>query len=86
MSRGRSQPDEANWWDGAVSSHPLTRHALAELVGTAFLVTAVIGSGIAAVRLPGLQLLKNSVATRVRRIRDDIDGRVRRLLGELFSS
>jgi hypothetical protein len=90
MSRGRSQPDEANWWDGAVSSHPLTRHALAELVGTAFLVTAVIGSGIAAVRLSpsdlGLQLLENSVATRVRRIRDDIDGRVRRLLGELFSS
>jgi glycerol uptake facilitator-like aquaporin len=50
-----------------VSSHPLTRRALAELVGTAFLVTAVIGSGIAAARLSpndvGLQLLENSLAT-----------------------
>jgi len=40
---------------------------LAELVGTAFLVTAVVGSGIAAQRLSpgdvGLQLLENSVAT-----------------------
>jgi glycerol uptake facilitator-like aquaporin len=39
----------------------------AELVGTAFLVMAVVGSGIAAARLsprdPGLQLLENSVAT-----------------------
>ena len=38
----------------------------AELVGTAFLVTAVVGSGIAASRLSpddvGLQLLENSVA------------------------
>ena len=46
---------------------PLVRRALAELVGTAFLVTAVIGSGIAAVRLSptdvGLQLLENSLAT-----------------------
>jgi len=46
---------------------PLTRRAGAELVGTAFLVTAVIGSGIAAQRLSpddvGLQLLENSVAT-----------------------
>lgn len=45
----------------------LTRRALAELVGTAFLVTAVIGSGIAAVRLSpsevGLQLLENSLVT-----------------------
>jgi glycerol uptake facilitator-like aquaporin len=50
-----------------VSSHPLARRALAELVGTAFLLTAVIGSGIAAVRLSpsdvGLQLLENSLAT-----------------------
>ncbi|MGH3314684.1 MAG: aquaporin, partial [Nocardioidaceae bacterium] len=47
--------------------HDLTRRALAELVGTAFLVTAVIGSGIAAVRLSpsdvGLQLLENSLVT-----------------------
>ena len=67
MSRGRSGPDVVSWWDGAVSSHPLTRRALAELVGTAFLVTAVIGSGIAAARLSptdvGLQLLQNSLAT-----------------------
>ena len=45
----------------------LTRRALAELVGTAFLVTAVIGSGIAAVRLSpsdvGWQLLVNSLVT-----------------------
>lgn len=45
----------------------LLRQAVAELVGTAFLVAAVIGSGIAAVRLSpddvGLQLLENSIAT-----------------------
>ncbi|MBA3574972.1 MAG: aquaporin [Nocardioidaceae bacterium] len=50
-----------------MSSHQLTRRALAEFVGTTFLVTAVIGSGIAAVRLSpadvGLQLLENSLAT-----------------------
>jgi glycerol uptake facilitator-like aquaporin len=46
---------------------PLTRRVLAEFVGTAFLVAAVIGSGIAATRLspgqPGLQLLENSLIT-----------------------
>jgi glycerol uptake facilitator-like aquaporin len=46
---------------------PLTRRALAELIGTAFLVAAVIGSGIAARQLSpsdvGLQLLENSVVT-----------------------
>ncbi len=46
---------------------PLGRQALAEFVGTAFLVAAVVGSGIAASRLSpgdvGLQLLQNSVAT-----------------------
>ena len=45
---------------------PLLRRAVAELVGTAFLVMAVIGSGIMATRLTddvGLQLLANSVAT-----------------------
>ncbi len=46
---------------------PLGRRALAELVGTAFLVAAVIGSGIAASRLSpddiGLQLLENSLVT-----------------------
>jgi glycerol uptake facilitator-like aquaporin len=40
---------------------------VAELVGTAFLVVAVIGSGIMATRMspgdPGLQLLENSIAT-----------------------
>jgi glycerol uptake facilitator-like aquaporin len=45
----------------------LTRRATAELVGTAFLVAAVVGSGIAAQRLSpgdtGLQLLENSIAT-----------------------
>jgi glycerol uptake facilitator-like aquaporin len=45
----------------------LGRKVAAELVGTAFLVMAVIGSGIAAVRLSpddvGLQLLENSLAT-----------------------
>jgi arsenate reductase len=45
----------------------LARKALSELVGTAFLLMAVVGSGIAAVRLSphdaGLQLLVNSVVT-----------------------
>jgi glycerol uptake facilitator-like aquaporin len=45
----------------------LLRRAVAELVGTAFLVAAVVGSGIAAQRLSpddtGLQLLENSLAT-----------------------
>jgi glycerol uptake facilitator-like aquaporin len=45
----------------------LLRRAVAELVGTAFLVAAVIGSGIAATRLSpgdvGLQLLENSLVT-----------------------
>ena len=45
----------------------LARRAAAELLGTAFLVMAVIGSGIAASRLSpgdvGLQLLENSIAT-----------------------
>ncbi len=45
----------------------LLRRTLAELVGTAFLVATVIGSGIAATRLSpgdvGLQLLENSLAT-----------------------
>src|SRR5262245_24617408 len=46
---------------------PLVRRAFSELIGTAFLVAAVIGSGIAAQRLSpdetGLQLLENSLAT-----------------------
>jgi glycerol uptake facilitator-like aquaporin len=45
----------------------LGRRAVAELVGTGFLVAAVIGSGVAAARLSphdvGLQLLENSLAT-----------------------
>jgi glycerol uptake facilitator-like aquaporin len=47
---------------------PALRHrAIAELVGTAFLVAAVVGSGITAQRLSpddvGLQLLENALAT-----------------------
>ena len=46
---------------------PLWRRLLAEFVGTALLVTAVVGSGIMATTLSpgdaGLQLLENSVAT-----------------------
>ena len=46
---------------------PVVRRGVAELVGTAFLVAAVVGSGIAAQRLSpddvGLQLLENSSAT-----------------------
>jgi arsenate reductase len=46
---------------------PLARRMLAEFAGTALLVTAVVGSGIMAVRLSpndvGLQLLENSTAT-----------------------
>ena len=45
----------------------LARKALAEGIGTAFLVAAVVGSGIAATRLSpndaGLQLLENSLVT-----------------------
>ena len=44
----------------------LRRRALAELVGTALLVAAVVGSGIAAQRLspdPGVELLVNAFAT-----------------------
>src|SRR5215216_4884116 len=49
-------------------SGPAPRHrAVAELVGTAFLLAAVVGSGIAAQRLSpgdiGLQLLENASAT-----------------------
>lgn len=45
----------------------LGRRALAELIGTALLVTTVVGSGIAASRLSphdvGLELFENAVAT-----------------------
>jgi len=48
-------------------SRGMIRRATAELVGTAFLVATVVGSGIAAQRLSpgnvGLQLLENSLAT-----------------------
>lgn len=47
--------------------HDLLRRASAEAVGTAFLVAAVVGSGIAAQRLSpgntGLELLENAIAT-----------------------
>ncbi|MGN6723444.1 MAG: aquaporin, partial [Marmoricola sp.] len=46
---------------------PLVRRVAAEGIGTALLVAAVVGSGIAAVRLSpgnvGLELLENSIAT-----------------------
>jgi len=46
---------------------PLARRLVAEFLGTAFLLVAVIGSGIAAQRLSpgdtGLQLLENAMAT-----------------------
>jgi glycerol uptake facilitator-like aquaporin len=46
---------------------PLARRAAAEFIGTAFLVMAVVGSGVAASRFspgqPGLQLMENSIAT-----------------------
>ena len=46
---------------------PMSRRLLAEFVGTALLVTVVVGSGIAAARLSptdvGLQLLENSTTT-----------------------
>lgn len=48
-------------------SEGLARRAVAEFTGTAFLVAAVVGSGIAATRLSpgqvGLELLENSVVT-----------------------
>jgi glycerol uptake facilitator-like aquaporin len=49
-----------------VSVPPIVRQVSAELVGTAFLVAGVVGSGIMAQRLsddPGLQLLQNTAAT-----------------------
>jgi glycerol uptake facilitator-like aquaporin len=50
-----------------VSSSTLVRRLVAEAVGTAFLIIAVIGSGIMASRLSpndiGLQLLENAAAT-----------------------
>jgi glycerol uptake facilitator-like aquaporin len=50
-----------------VTSQALPQRVAAELVGTAFLVAAVVGSGVAAQRLSphdvGLQLLQNAVAT-----------------------
>jgi len=50
-----------------MSSAALSRRALAEFIGTALLLAAVIGSGIAAERLSphdvGLQLLENAAAT-----------------------
>lgn len=50
-----------------MSAAPFARRLLAEFVGTALLVTVVVGSGIAAAQLSpgdvGLQLLENSTAT-----------------------
>jgi glycerol uptake facilitator-like aquaporin len=48
-------------------SHPLPRRLFAELLGSAFLATVVVGSGIAAQNLSpsdtGLQLFENAAAT-----------------------
>lgn len=53
--------------DRSAGAAGLARRALAEFTGTAFLVAAVVGSGIAATRLSphevGLELLENSVVT-----------------------
>jgi arsenate reductase len=50
-----------------VTRSELTRRLLAEYLGTALLVTAIVGSGIMAAQLSpndvGLQLLENSIAT-----------------------
>ena len=60
--RGRSLPEPP-----PLRSRSLPRRALAEFVGTAFLLASVIGSGIAASRLSpddmGIQLLENAMAT-----------------------
>ena len=51
---------------GGAEQVGLGRRLVAELVGTAFLVAGVVGSGIMAQRLstdPGLQLLQNAAAT-----------------------
>ncbi|URN08901.1 aquaporin family protein [Actinomadura madurae] len=52
---------------GETGSVSLPRRALAEALGTALLVTVVVGSGIMATRLSpqdvGVQLLENSIAT-----------------------
>ena len=67
MAHEQGPPDNSNPGGMVRSSHRLIRRALAELLGTTFLMTAVVGSGIAAVRLSpadvGLQLLENSLAT-----------------------
>ncbi|HYJ54227.1 MAG TPA: aquaporin [Mycobacterium sp.] len=61
MSTGPPRPTDAT------AGGALARRAVAELVGTGFLVAAVIGSGIAASRLSpdnvGFQLLVNSLVT-----------------------
>jgi glycerol uptake facilitator-like aquaporin len=55
------------WFDMSDVRHDLARRATAELIGTAMLLAAVVGSGIAAERLAGgnvgLALLANSIAT-----------------------
>ncbi|MFD6065150.1 aquaporin [Rhodococcus wratislaviensis] len=53
--------------DASRSAPPFVRRLLAEFLGTALLVTVVVGSGVAAQQLSptdtGLQLLENSMAT-----------------------
>ena len=53
--------------DGRQTAPPLSRRILAEFVGTALLLIAVVGSGIAAQNLSpdntGVELLENAIAT-----------------------
>jgi len=60
-------PDGRPGTDRPSQSPPLARRLLAEAVGTALLVTVVVGSGIMAQKLSpndtGVQLLENSTAT-----------------------
>ena len=63
----RGKTDKAGMTAECAASPGLRHRVVAELVGTGFLVAAVVGSGIAAQRLSpndvGLQLLENALAT-----------------------
>src|SRR3954471_1852147 len=61
------RPDTEERSSAVMPAPALWRRLLAEFIGTALLVTAVVGSGIMATTLSpddvGLQLLENSIAT-----------------------
>ena len=67
LCRGRDRCHRSSRGRLLLTVRPIARRALAELIGTAFLLIAVIGSGIAAQRLSphdtGLELLENALAT-----------------------